>query len=76
MLKAVVLSALIIAFSIAFLCIKLIFRKDGKFSSIHIHDSEPMRQRGIHCVIDQDREQRQKQQSFNNQHITQENNEL
>ena len=51
-------STLIIAIAMAFLCVKLIFRKNGSFSSQHIHDSEPMRQRGIHCVIDQDREMR------------------
>lgn len=44
----------------AFLCIKLVFRKNGRFSSQHIHDSKAMRQRGIHCVMDQDREQRTK----------------
>lgn len=44
----------------AFLCIKLFFLKDGRFSSQHIHDSEAMRQRDIHCVMDQDREQRRK----------------
>ena len=44
----------------AFLCIKLVFRKDGRFSSQHIHDSRAMRERGIHCVMDQDCEQRRK----------------
>lgn len=44
----------------AFLCIKLVFRKNGRFSSQHIHDSKAMRQRGIHCVMDQDREMRRK----------------
>lgn len=44
----------------AFLCVKLIFRKDGRFSSQHIHDSKAMRERGIHCVMDQDREMRRK----------------
>lgn len=44
----------------AFFCVKLIFRKDGKFSSQHIHDSEAMKERGIHCVMDQDREMRTK----------------
>ena len=44
----------------AFLCIKLVFRKDGRFSSQHIHDSKAMRQRGIHCVMDQDKEMRRK----------------
>ena len=43
-----------------FFCVKLIFRKDGKFSSQHIHDSKAMRERGIHCVMDQDREMRTK----------------
>ena len=27
---------------------------------MHIHDSKPMRERGIHCVLDQDREMRRK----------------
>jgi hypothetical protein len=40
------------------LCIKVIFKRNGSFSSQHIHDSEAMRQRGIHCVLDQDREMR------------------
>lgn len=44
----------------AFLCVKLIFRKNGSFSSQHIHDSEAMKERGIHCVMDQDREMRAK----------------
>ncbi len=44
----------------AFFCVKLIFRKDGEFSSQHIHDSQAMRDRGIHCVKDQDREMRRK----------------
>ena len=42
----------------AFFCVKLFFKKDGKFSSQHIHDSEAMKERGIHCVMDQDREMR------------------
>ena len=58
MAEIIAISTLIIAISVAFLCIKLVFRKDGRFSSQHIHDSEAMRERGIHCVMDQDREQR------------------
>jgi len=42
----------------AFLLVKVLFRKKGSFSSQHIHDSEAMRERGIHCVMDQDRELR------------------
>jgi len=43
-----------------FLCVKLVFRKNGSFTSQHIHDSQAMRERGIHCVMDQDREMRRK----------------
>lgn len=49
---------LIIAICVALLCVKLLFRKNGSFSSQHIHDNEAMRERGIHCVLDQDREAR------------------
>ena len=50
--EIIAISTLIIAISMAFLCIKLVFRKDGRFSSQHIHDSKAMRERGIHCVMD------------------------
>jgi hypothetical protein len=46
----------------ALLLVKVLGRKDGTFSSQHIHDSEPMRERGIHCVMDQDRELRNQKQ--------------
>lgn len=58
MVEIIVISTLIIAISVVFLCIKLVFRKDGRFSSQHIHDSKAMRERGIHCVMDQDHEMR------------------
>jgi hypothetical protein len=51
---------LIIAIGMFFLLIKVLSRRDGKFSSQHIHDSQAMRDRGIHCVMDQDREMRHK----------------
>ncbi len=59
MIEKLLIVTLIIAIAIAFLCVKLIFRRNGRFASQHIHDSEAMRQRGIHCVLDQDREMRQ-----------------
>ena len=59
-MEILLLSTLIIAIGMAFFCIKLIFRKNGSFSSQHIHDSQAMRERGIHCVMDQDREMRRK----------------
>ena len=60
MMKILLLSALIIAIGMAFLCVKLIFLRNGSFSSQHIHDSQAMKERGIHCVMDQDREMRAK----------------
>ena len=59
MVGKIVIVTLIIAIAVAFLCVKVILRRDGSFASQHIHDSEAMRERGIHCVIDQDREMRQ-----------------
>ena len=61
-------TALIIAISMAFLCVKVIFKKNGSFASQHIHDSQAMRDRGIHCVIDQDREMRRKSEFAVNEH--------
>ncbi|MBP5776749.1 MAG: hypothetical protein J6W56_04280 [Prevotella sp.] len=58
MIETLLFSTLIIAIGMAFFCVKLIFRKNGEFSSQHIHDSEAMKERGIHCVMDQDREMR------------------
>lgn len=59
MIKTLLLAVLIIAIAVILLSVKVIFRKNGRFSSIHIHDSRPLRERGIHCVIDQDKEARQ-----------------
>jgi len=60
MVEKIVIVTLIIAIGVTFLCVKVIFRKNGSFTSQHIHDSEAMRERGIHCVVDQDREMRQR----------------
>lgn len=58
MLKTLLLSLLIIAICFALLAVKLLFRKNGSFTSQHIYDSKAMQERGIHCVVDQDREAR------------------
>lgn len=60
MVEILILTALIIAIALAFLSVKVIFRKNGSFASQHIHDSQAMRERGIHCVLDQDREARRR----------------
>ena len=58
MTEILLLSMLIIAISLILLSVKLLVKRDGTFPSQHIHDSEAMQERGIHCVIDQDKEAR------------------
>ncbi|MCR5512197.1 MAG: hypothetical protein K6F43_01365 [Prevotella sp.] len=60
MTEILLLTTLIIAIGMLFFLVKVLSRKDGTFSSQHIHDSQAMRDRGIHCVMDQDREMRRK----------------
>lgn len=60
MIETLVVSTLIIAIGMAFFLVRVLFSKQGEFKSQHIHDSEAMRERGIHCVMDQDKEMRWK----------------
>lgn len=48
----------LLAAAFAMLSVKIIFRKNGRFSSMHISDSKPMRDRGITCVQSMDRRER------------------
>ena len=63
-METLLFSVLIIAIAMVLLLVKVILKKDGRFSSQHIHDSEAMKEKGIHCVIDQDREARQKGKAY------------
>ncbi len=58
MIETLLASVLIIAIALILLSVGVILRKNGRFPSMHIHDSEAMKERGIHCVVDQDREAR------------------
>ena len=60
MVETLVVSLVIIAAGMLLLLVKVLSRKNGTFSSQHIHDSKAMKERGIHCVMDQDREMRRK----------------
>ena len=60
MIETLLISTLIIAIGMAFFLVRVLFVKNGTFKSQHIHDSEAMKERGIHCVMDQDREMRTK----------------
>ena len=60
MIETLLISALIIAIAMIFFLVRVLFTKQGEFKSQHIHDSEAMKEQGIHCVMDQDREMRKK----------------
>ena len=60
MVETLLVSILIIAAGMVLLLVKVLSRKNGTFSSQHIHDSKALKERGIHCVMDQDREMRRK----------------
>ena len=60
MIETLLITTLIIAICMAFLLVKVLLKRNGEFSSQHIHDSQAMKDRGIHCVMDQDREMRRK----------------
>ena len=63
MIEILLSTTLIIAISMAFLCIKLIFRENGRFSSQHVDDNAGLRRQGIRCVMDQDREARRRRRT-------------
>lgn len=42
------------------LSVRVLLKKDGKFSSQHISENKRMRQDGIHCATSQDREARRR----------------
>ena len=60
MVKTLIVSTLLLSVGMILLLVKVLLRRNGTFSSQHIHDSKAMRNRGIHCVMDQDREMRRK----------------
>lgn len=58
MLKTILITLLIVAISMAFLSIKVILKKNGRFPNTHVSGNKAMRERGIGCVQSQDREAR------------------
>ena len=64
MIKLLLLTLLIVSVSVALLSVKVIIRKNGKFSSQHVHDNPGLRKQDIHCVMDQDREAREKNRAY------------
>lgn len=64
MIETFLLTVLIIAIAMALLCVKVLLKKNGRFSSQHVHDNPGLRKQGIHCVMDQDREARQRNGAY------------
>lgn len=64
MIKTLLLTLLIVAVAMVLFCVKLLFKKNGRFSSQHVHDNSALRKMGIHCVMDQDREARDRNGAY------------
>lgn len=64
MIKLLLLTLLIIVIAMALLCIKVLLLRGGRFSSQHVHDNPGLRAKGIHCVMDQDREARDNNRAY------------
>ncbi len=49
-----------IAAALLLLCVRVLIKRNGQFSSEHISENKRLRQDGIHCATSQDREARRK----------------
>jgi len=56
----ILVSIVLLALAMIGLCVRILLKKNGRFSSQHIGASKAMRERGIHCVNTQDYELRHK----------------
>jgi len=58
MLQIIIISFVVVGFSILAMAITILIKKNGKFPSIHIGGNVEMKKRGIHCASTTDRIQR------------------
>ncbi len=56
MIKILIIGAVILFFAILLMGVRVFFTKKGEFPSLHIADSKPLQDRGIHCATSQDSE--------------------
>ncbi len=54
MLKIALLSLVIVAASMVFLCIAILLKRNGRFPKTHVSSSKAMRERGVTCALSQD----------------------
>lgn len=64
MIKLMLISLAVVAVAFALLSIKVLLKRNGKFSSQHVHDNPGLRKQGIHCVMDQDRDARERNGAY------------
>ena len=64
MIKLMLISLAVVAVAFALLSIKVLLKRNGKFSSQDVHDNPGLRKQGIHCVMDQDREARERNGAY------------
>ena len=64
MIKLMLISLAVVAVAFALLSINVLLKRNGKFSSQHVHDNPGLRKQGIHCVMDQDREARERNGAY------------
>lgn len=56
MIKILVIGAVLLFIAILLMGVRVFFTKSGEFPSLHIGDSKPLQERGIHCATSQDLE--------------------
>ena len=55
-METMLLIIALVGLAVILLSIRVIVKKNGRFSSQHISQNKRMRERGIHCAVTQDRE--------------------
>lgn len=56
MIKTIFVAIAVLAIGILLMGVKIFFTKKGSFPSLHISDSQPMKDRGITCTTSQDKD--------------------
>ena len=56
MVKAIIISVVLIGLGIAGMCVRIILKKNGTFHSQDVGQSKAMHERGVGCTRSQDRQ--------------------
>lgn len=56
MIKMIITGFVILFIAILLMGLRVFFTKKGEFPGLHIGDSKPLREKGIHCATSQDSE--------------------